>query len=73
MKTKKREEVGTLKILKETPEEWVRMDVQMDDSLVDLLVDYAKKNMSKEEIRSELINWAFLDVLKKQITREKRK
>lgn len=36
--------VGSFKILKETPEKFVRMDVVMDDTLMDFLLKYADEN-----------------------------
>jgi len=70
---KKNEEVGILKILKETPEKWVKIDVEMSDSLVAALIGYARERMTDEDIKEYLINWSFIDILKKQIAREKRK
>ena len=72
-RTKKRtkKETGHMRILKETPEKWVKLDVEMDDTTINLLVGYAEKTMSATEKSELLVNWAFLDILRKQIGRKK--
>lgn len=66
---KKKEELGSLKILKETEEKVVRLDIEMDDVLVKSLIDYTLANSDAKELRDILINWAFNDILKKQLQR----
>jgi hypothetical protein len=61
--------LGSLKILKETEEKFVKLDVEMDDVLITSLVDYTIANSSAEELRNIFINWAFNDILKKQLQR----
>ncbi len=60
-------DVATLKILKETEEKWVRMDVEMSDSLINMLIAYADREMSAEERKNLFLNWAFLDIIRKAI------
>jgi hypothetical protein len=59
-----------VKILKETPEKWVKLDVEMDDFTVNALLNHADKNMSEEERKNLYLNWAFLDVIRKQLAKE---
>jgi len=62
---RKKEELGSFKILSEKEEQWVRMDVEMDESLTKMLVIYAKEKMSEKELDALLINWSFNYILKK--------
>ena len=68
---KKSKEVGQLKIIKERNKKYVELDVEMDGNLPNLLVKYAEKNMDEEEKRELLINWAFGDILERQIASER--
>jgi hypothetical protein len=45
-------------------------DTEMDMQEMNNLLDYARKNMTVEQLDAELINWAVIDILKKQIERE---
>jgi hypothetical protein len=62
---RKKEELGSFKILSEKEEQWVRMDVEIDESLTKMLVIYAKEKMSEKELDALLINWSFNYILKK--------
>lgn len=59
-------------IVGEAEEEVVKMDVEMSNDLVDFLVEYAHDNMTTKERDQVLLNWAFNEILKKQIKEEKR-
>ena len=54
-------------ILKEVEEKVVKMDIELDNNLRDLLVLYATEKASKKELEEILISWSFTDILKKQI------
>jgi hypothetical protein len=60
------------KIVGESTEEVVNLDVEMDNSLVGLLIDYTNANITKKESDQLLLNWAVTDILKKQTKKEKR-
>ncbi len=64
-------DIGTLKILKEVEEKWVRLDVEMSDSLINMLLEYADREMDEEERKKLFITWAFLDVVRKQMKKDK--
>lgn len=66
-------DVASLKILKETPEKWVRLDVEMSETLINILLTYADEMMSEEERKDLYLNWAFLDIVRKQLAKEGRK
>jgi len=51
-----------IKILKETNVPYVNLELDMDDKTRELLIQYAKNNILKDE--DALLNWAFTDALK---------
>ena len=71
MKRKETKELGTLKIIKEKEEVFVRMDIEMDKELTDFLVDYAWENIPRKVEQELLVSWAFNDILKKQLKKMK--
>jgi len=71
MKRKETKELGTLKIIKEKVEVFVRMDIEMDKELTDFLVDYAWENIPLKVEQELLVSWAFNDILKKQLKKMK--
>jgi hypothetical protein len=71
MKRKETKELGTLKIIKEKEEVFVRMDIEMDKELTDFLVDYAWENIPLKVEQELLVSWAFNDILKKQLKKMK--
>lgn len=54
-----------IKILKETPVVYVKLELDMSSLLQQFLIQYAEDNMKKEIKDSLLIDWAFADLLKK--------
>lgn len=54
-----------LKIIKDTPVSWIKFDVEMSLPLSRSLINYAEQNMKREDKESLLIEWAFVDILKK--------
>jgi hypothetical protein len=68
---KKKQEISlegmNMKILKETPVKYIKLDVDMSLPLQQLLIRYAEENIKKEIKESLLIEWAFTDILKKNI------
>ena len=50
---------------KETEEIVHRFDVDMTDQERDILIRHAEKNMSNEERENMLINWSFIDIIRK--------
>jgi hypothetical protein len=56
-----------MKILNEKPEEVVRMDCEFEDNEQGRLIGYAIKNMTIGELKNLVIEWAFIDILKKQL------
>ena len=61
------EDEMSMKILKETPVEYVKLDVNMSLPLQEFLIRYAEKNIKKEIKENLLLEWAFVDILKKNI------
>lgn len=49
-------------------DDWI-FDIDLTPEEHELLVDYACNNMSIEEVDSALINWAVVDIIKKQLER----
>ncbi len=60
-------EVMDMKILKETPVGYVKLDIEMSALLQQFLIRYAEDNMNKEAKENLLIEWAFTELLKKRI------
>lgn len=50
-------------ILAERDIKYVELDIEMNDKTEQMLVDYALKNIFSD--RQALINWAFMDALKR--------
>lgn len=71
MKKVKKQEIlledMNMKIIKETPVEYIKLDVEMSLPLQNLLLQYAEENIKKEIKESLLIEWAFADIIKKNI------
>ena len=60
-----------MKILKETEEKWVRLDVNMDKKVEDLLEQYAYTHITAKELAQLVINWSFNDIIKNQLRKAK--
>ena len=58
---------GFMNILSEKDQEYVILEVSMDDVLQKALLKYANDNLSKEEYEAFKLDWAFNDILKKNI------
>ena len=56
-----------MKILKTTKLEYAKMDIDMDRKTADLLIKYANDNMDKKAKEDYLIEWAFVDIIKKRL------
>lgn len=61
------EDVMSMKILKETPVEYVKLDVNMGLPFQEFLIRYADKNMTKFVKDNLFIEWAFVDILKNNL------
>jgi hypothetical protein len=61
-----------MKIVKETPMPFVNLDCEFSQDEQDTLIAYAIKNMSKETLINLLLEWAFINILKKQIDETER-
>lgn len=59
-----------MKLTNERTEVMHLYDTEMDMQEMNNLLDYARKNMTVKQLDAELINWAVIDILKKQIERE---
>lgn len=57
----------SLKIIKETPVGYVKLDIEMNSTLRQYLIRFAEQCMKKEAKENLLIEWAFVDLLKKRI------
>ena len=66
-KEKKAKKPIGFKIVKETEEKYVKLDVEMDDGLREMLASYADQTMSATERSDMLLNWAFNDIIKKMV------
>jgi|GEM_PF-4492998 len=66
-----KKELGILTFLNEVEEKHVKFEVQMDNKVIECLLKYADREMNKNERRDIFINWAFNDIIKKQLTKEK--
>lgn len=58
-----------MRILNERPCDDVLFDVDLTTEERELLIDYACQNMPLEDVDEMLINWAIVNILKKQIER----
>lgn len=67
--TNKKEDFN-IKILKESVEKYVKLDIEMSNLTIRFFVEYANKNMTRKEKEELLINWAFTDILIKQVNKE---
>jgi GH18 family chitinase len=54
-----------MEILKETPENYIKMDIEFNSIEENMLIDYARNHILDDKI--ELINYAFVQILKNQI------
>ena len=59
------EEITDMKIIKETPVNYIKLDIEMNPKLQHFLVQYAEQFMKKEEKEDLLIEWAFVNLLKR--------
>jgi len=59
-----------MKILKETEETKILLDCEFQEEEIDILLNYAIKNLSKEQIKNSLIEWAFVDIITKQVNKK---
>lgn len=55
-----------MNILKETPEKYVKLDMEFKDDEEKMLIDYAKKHILED--KEALINYAFINILKNDIS-----
>ena len=55
-----------MKIITEQEEKYVGMTLNMSEDEKSKLVSYAHKNMSQEEKDDLFVNWAVVDILRKQ-------
>jgi len=53
-----------MKILKETPIEEVRLDVDMTAKEKETLLTFARKMMTVEQLEDLMIEWAFVEAVK---------
>jgi len=60
-------EKSIIKILKETEEKWVRLDIEFNEEIEGLLEQYAYKHITTKELAQLVINWAFNDIINKQL------
>ena len=65
------EDLGIIKILSEKKEKFINLKVEMSDEIKEALLKYADQNIPGVEENSLLINWAFVDIIKKCINMEK--
>jgi hypothetical protein len=56
-----------MKILKETPLEQVKLDIDMTDAEHKMLLDYGRHKMTVEQLDDLIIEWAFVDIIKNTI------
>lgn len=56
-----------MQILKETERVYVDMECEWEDRELELLLDYAEKNMPEDVRKSQLVSWAMCDILTKQL------
>ncbi len=63
-------DVMDMKITKEEPVGYVKLDVEMSKSLEDFLLDYAVENMPRKTKQDLFIEWAFVDLLEKRLDKE---
>ena len=56
-----------MKILKETPLEQVKLDVDMTDAEHNMLLNYGRSKMTLEQLDDLIIEWAFVDIIKNTI------
>jgi hypothetical protein len=60
-------EIMNMKIVKETPVGYVKLDIEMSPTLHHYLIRYAEQFMKKEEKEDLLVEWAFVNLLKRHI------
>lgn len=56
-----------MQILSEQERVVVDMECEWEDRELELLIDYAEKNMPEEVRKSMLLSWAFEDILRKHL------
>jgi len=62
-----------MKIIKEQEISMVNLDCEFSEEERSMLTMYAINNMERETTITLLMEWAFVDILKKQIDRETKK
>ncbi len=60
-----------MKILSETPVDYVNMEVDLTEKERSTFLEYARNSMDVEEIDELLIEWAIVDILKKSVEEHK--
>ena len=59
-----------MKIIKETPVEYVNMDAEFSGEAEQMILDYARENIFKD--KDAMISWAVGDILQKQMDKYKK-